>query len=398
MCTICGGVDINDPAAFSLFIKSRDRGSDYGNLFIRGNSWICNHRAIPTTELEAPDKNQPFGTTYKIVHNGTIANDAELGNSDEIDSSVLPDILSLEDIKSFRESLSRINGSYAIAVLKPDGTFYLACNYKPIFLAIENDEVIAFSSLKHHLSIYKTVVRMKPYSVMDTATNETIELPRCIHDKAVVVCSGGLDSTAVAAYAKSHHEEIGLIHFDYGCKAGSKEKEAVERISKRLGCDLYVIPIDYSFDKTSSLVNGGDITSTIVGAEYAHEWVPARNLVMLSLAVAFAEANGYSYVYTGANLEESGAYPDNEPQFMDDFNSCLWGAVQNGNYVEVRTPLATMMKHDIVRFGLEYDAPFDISWSCYKDGENHCGECAPCFMRRTAFQRENINDPTIYEV
>ena len=89
MCSILGGTKFNN-TALKIFHAARDRGRDYSNLFYRGNSWICNHRAVPTSEVENPEFNQPFGTKYKVVHNGTIANDKELGNKEGmIDSYVL---------------------------------------------------------------------------------------------------------------------------------------------------------------------------------------------------------------------------------------------------------------------------------------------------------------------
>ena len=134
----------------------------------------------------------------------------------------------------------------------------------------------------------------------------------------------------------------------------------------------------------------------ISGSEYAYEWVPARNLIMLSLAVGFCEANKYDIIMLGTNLEEGGAYPDNENQFIKDFDKCLYGAVQNGRQVRVETPVGNLMKHEIVAFGNKYNAPFQYTWSCYKNEEKPCGQCGPCFMRRTAFRRNGMEDPLQY--
>lgn len=399
MCTICGGTNF-DIKAYNVFMKSRDRGKDYGNLFLKNKSWICNHRAVPTTELENPEFNQPFGSKYKIVHNGTIANDKELGNKDGmIDSYILSKCLNCSTLQTLYKSIQKIQGSYAIAILKPNGTFYLACNYKPIFYAKEANGEFTFSSYKHHLSGYQNVHRMEPYSILDSETMETMELPRKEYDNAVVICSGGLDSTAVAAYAVKKHKKVTLLHFQYGCIAETKEVSCVKRIADYLKCDYQLLPIDNTFlNGQSALFDDKEkITEGIKGAEYAYEWVPARNLIMLSIAVGFAEANKFSHIYLGTNLEESGAYPDNEEQFIKDFNACLYGAVQNGVKVTIHTPLGNLMKHEIVKFGNEYNAPFHLTWSCYKDGKLPCGNCGPCFMRQTAFARNGLKDPLIYE-
>ena len=103
MCTICGGTRL-ELKELTVFHLSEDRGRDYSNLFYRHGSWICNHRAIPTTEKKNPEHNQPFGTDYKIVHNGVISNDKELGNTTgEIDSSVLANVLDCTNIYTLME-------------------------------------------------------------------------------------------------------------------------------------------------------------------------------------------------------------------------------------------------------------------------------------------------------
>lgn len=402
MCSICGGTRF-DTSALAVFDAAKDRGRDYSNIFYRGGSWICNHRAIPTTEVETAEFNQPFGTDYKIVHNGTISNDKELGNPEGmIDSYVLSRVLDFSSIDKLVESLQKIKGSYAIAAMKPNGHFFLACNYKPLFYTVAN-RALYFSSYEHHLKAAagsSAIMRVPPYSVLDTETMEAREIPREESNRAVVVCSGGLDSTAVAAYACHTHgpANVTLLHFQYGCIAETKELQCVRKIAEYLGCDHYVMPIDYKFSNGASKLFGDrdEISPGIAGAEYAHEWVPARNLIMLSLAVGYAEANGFGYIYLGTNLEEAGAYPDNEEQFIRDFNACLYGAVQNGKHVQIRTPVGNLMKHEIVLFGLKYNAPFHLTWSCYKDGELPCGRCGPCYMRRTAFARNGLTDPLEY--
>ena len=397
MCAICGGNKF-DEKALSVFNKALERGKDYSNIFYKKGSWICNHRAIPTTEVESPEFNQPFGTDYKIVHNGVISNDKELGNKPGfIDSYVLSKQLDCTNIDTLIKSLDKIKGSYAIAIMKPNGNFYLACNYKPIFYSLDNGDFI-FSSYKEHLSGFNNIKRVKPYTVLDVETGEEREIKRKKNDRAIVICSGGLDSTAVAAYAVKQHKETILLHFQYGCIAENKETECVKKIAKKLKCDYKLMPLNLDFMNGNSALFGdkNNISKGIEGAEYANEWVPARNLIMLSLAVGFAEANDYSYIYLGTNLEEGGAYPDNENQFIKDFNDCLYGAVQNGKYVEIRTPLGNLMKHEIVKFGEKYNAPFELTWSCYKDYDKPCGECGPCFMRKTAFERNGMKDPLKY--
>lgn len=406
MCSICGGTSMYYME--DIFKRAKNRGRDYSNLFARGNSWICNHRAVPTTEVANPANNQPFGTDYKVVHNGVISNDKELGCKEgEIDSSVLPEVLDFTNLKDFAKSLNKIKGSYAIAVLKPDGNFYLACNYKPIFYAYDQDEggeEFYFSSYEDHLPEELSISRLEPYSVMDSATRQTIKIKRSVYEHCIVIASGGLDSTAVAAWACKCYPKVTLLHYNYGCIAQDREQERIEQITEYLQklyldkeIKLETINLDLPFLKGNLFGKPENITDGIAASEYAHEWVPARNLMMMSIAVSYAESNKASYIAFGNNLEEGGAYPDNENQFIMDFNKCLYGAVQNGNYVKVMTPVGNLMKHEIVKFGMKYKAPFHLTWSCYRNGDKACGHCGPCLLRKTAFERNGYTDPIKYE-
>ncbi len=114
---------------------------------------------------------------------------------------------------------------------------------------------------------------------------------------------------------------------------------------------------------------------------------------MLSLAVAYAEAHGYGVVALGNNLEEAGAYPDNEEQLYIQLNDLMPYVTQNGVAVKIVQPVGHLMKHEVVRAGTECGAPYDVTWSCYHDGPVHCGDCGPCYMRQKAFERNQLDDP-----
>ena len=198
-------------------------------------------------------------------------------------------------------------------------------------------------------------------------------------------------------YAKENHDSILLLHFNYGCKATEKEIDAIKTIAKKEKLKYDILDLDYTkFKGNSTLFKDEEIKSGKEGVEYALDWVYARNLIMLSIATGYAEANQYGYIYLGSNLEESGAYPDNEEQFIIDFNNLLYGAVNNGYKLEVKTPLGGLMKKEIVEFGKKWNSPIELSWSCYNANEHHCGECSPCYMRKKAFKRAGITDETIY--
>src|SRR5205085_6785589 len=99
----------------------------------------------------------------------------------------------------------------------------------------------------------------------------------------------------------------------------------------------------------------------------------------------------------GNNLEESGAYPDNEQEFIRALNVVMPNAVQEGRSVRFTEPVGNLMKHEIVKLGLEVGAPLDLTYSCYRGGELHCGRCGPCFMRHNAFRMNGAVDPLPYE-
>lgn len=418
MCTICGGSNYNSWITKSVSSKGMDRGRDYSNIYIQGvgGPWIQQSRAIPTTELKNPPEDQPFGTVYKVVHNGTIANDKELGNDGtHVDSWVLQ-FLNFDSTYTLRDSLTKVDGSYAIAVLKPNGSFYLACNYEPLYIRFLDNKEFVFSSRKEFLTgpddcdcqypfleEYAGIVKIPPYTILDTESWCMTPIPRHQSDKAVVIASAGLDSTAVAAYACHKHgaNNVTLIHFNYGCKAEDAETRQIKKIAKRLGCSVQILPLDMSFAKNAStlLQESSTIVEGVMGSEKCYEWVPARNFIMMAITVGYCEANDFGHIYLGTNLEESGAYPDNAPHWIKEVSDVLYAAT-NQVKIGIHCPLEGCMKHDIVKFGLKYNAPFDLTISCYQPDKNGvaCGHCGPCYMRQIAFLRNGLKDPIEYKV
>lgn len=389
---------------------------------------ISNTRAEPTTEYVERKRLadvQPFDDGNMVVtHNGTIANDGELREElgvetqTDIDTAVLPPLLSAEwDGRSLEGLASvldeRVVGSFALGIInmaRPN-ELYLATNYKPLSLVYDSKEAVTyFASLREYLpgagaDLHETrwqSFELPTYSVARVSADglETAPLPsavppasRASPPRSLVVASGGLDSTVVASMLAAQGRDVGLIHFRYRCRAEEREVRAVREVAERLGVPLEVVDLGNLF---SEVIQGSPLTEVDPeiadgesGAEFAHEWVPARNLVMLSLAVAYAEAHGYDTVASGINLEEAGAYPDNEMEFVNRVAATLPYATSADAHVEIEMPVGNLMKHEIVAEGLEVDAPLDVCWSCYNAGEHHCGSCGPCFMRQTAFE---IND------
>lgn len=404
MCSIYGAFSKSgniEPSIVALISENaKDRGRDGGRhewFELRGEARavIGNWRATPTTEVEAAPF-QPYGW---VVHNGTIANDVALGNDvGNVDSMVLQHVLKRDSLLELVDSLSRIEGSYALGLVGHDRV-YLAANYKPVYL-LAIGEAIYFSSMERHLlqlcQIGIRPQRLEPYTAIDLLTGESLPLSREESRKALVICSAGLDSTTAAYMLREQGYEVTLLHFEYGCKAQGREVELVHRIGSHIGAQVVVLPLDYSeFSGQSPLLTDHTISHGIQGAEFAHEWVPARNLVMIAHAVAYAEANGFGAVALGNNLEEGGAYPDNEEEFTHLLGQALDFAVHDGGSVKLLAPVGRLMKHEIVKTGLALGVPYHMTWSCYRGGDVHCGECGPCYMRREAFRRNGSTDPTM---
>lgn len=402
MCSIFGayGPAIDEGVLAEISERAKDRGRDGGRTqsvtLHGGMKAVVGHwRATPTTEaMEDGGQGQPF---EGIVHNGTIANDRELGNPEgAIDSAILPSVLDRMSFDGFVRSLSRLKGSFALAAIGYDSV-YLAANYKPIHF-LEIDGTVYFSSMERHLAVLAPFgsrpARVMPYTALNLRNGEVRALKREQSNKALVIASAGLDSTTAAYKLKADGYDVTLLHFLYGCKAETREAELVQQIANDLGCGVVFLPLDYSqFKGTSPLLTDNAISEGVAGAEFAHEWVPARNLLMIANAVAYAEANGYGAVALGNNLEEGGAFPDNEEQFTTLLNDAIEYAVHDGGRVQLLAPVGNLMKHEIVRLGRDLNVRYDLTWSCYRGGEHHCGECGPCYMRKEAFARNNLVDP-----
>ena len=405
MCSIFGafGWDIDLGILKVIEDVAKDRGRDgcRSESYSLGGGYAAvlgNCRATPTTELQHTDL-QPYD---RVVHNGTIANDAELGGLPlEVDSKVIPKVIDRTSLKAFAASLSKLKGSYAIAAAS-DRTVFLAANYKPLhYLAVNG--AIYFSSMERHLAPLAPFgirpARLEPYTAMDLETGESVALWREHSNRALVICSGGLDSVTAAYMLKASGVDVTLLHFLYGCRAEDQEINSVARVSGHLGAEAEFHRLDYQQFKGASplLIRDRHIAGGLAGAEYAHEWVPARNLLMLATATAYAEANGFGYIALGNNLEEAGAYPDNEEQFTTLFDDVLDYAVHDGGQVRLITPVGRLMKHEIVKEGIKLGVPYDITWSCYHGYVHPCGNCGPCLMRSLAFRRNGLKDPAFQD-
>ena len=218
-------------------------------------------------------------------------------------------------------------------------------------------------------------------------------------EKAISVLSGGLDS-AVATSIYVDDYDITAITFDYGQKSFEDELKY-----SRLLCEYYnmrheVISLDWlnSISK-STLTDDGEIPEPSYddlddydeALESAKSvWIPARNTVFCSIALAYAESIGAKKIIVGWDYEEAQTFPDNSKEYLEAFNK----TIMYGSYddIEIVAPLIDMNKEDIVKTGAEYDVPFELTYSCYKGTHTHCGVCESCKRRRRAFRKLKIED------
>ena len=223
--------------------------------------------------------------------------------------------------------------------------------------------------------------------------------------KAISVLSGGLDCT-VSTSVFTKNWEIHAITFNYGQKAFKRELKAAKEICDEMGWTHEVIELPWlSKISTSSLntaeeipeVTFNDLDDIEKSSETASSvWVPARNMVFTSIAISYAESIGAEKIIVGWDAEEAATFPDNSKEFLNAFNELIdVGSPEN---IKIEAPAIDLSKEEIVKLGVEVGAPMELSYSCYKGGDKHCGVCESCMRRKRAFRQLGIDDLTEYEV
>jgi 7-cyano-7-deazaguanine synthase len=215
----------------------------------------------------------------------------------------------------------------------------------------------------------------------------------------VVILSGGLDSTVCLAEAVATGAPVAALSIDYG------QRHAIELQRARAIAAHFAVPhveqrLDLSAWGGSALT---DASIDVPAADLANEgipvtYVPGRNLIFLSLAVAFAEARGFDAVSIGVNALDYSGYPDCRPEFIDSFRRTAGLALRTGvagSPVDVVTPLIDMSKAHIVRRGVELGAPLELTWSCYRGNDTPCGDCDSCVLRAKGFSEAGVADPAL---
>ncbi|MCC6927012.1 7-cyano-7-deazaguanine synthase QueC [Novosphingobium sp.] len=218
---------------------------------------------------------------------------------------------------------------------------------------------------------------------------------------AVVLLSGGLDSMVCAGLAREAGYAIQALTIDYN-QRHRREIEAARTIAENVGAQRHVIlPLDLRQFGGSALTDEIDVPKEGVGEDIPVTYVPARNLVFLSLTLAWAEALGARDVFIGVNALDYSGYPDCRPEFIEAFGDLARLATKagaEGDQITIHAPLQFLGKADIAREADRLGLDAGMSWSCYDpqpDGRA-CGLCDSCRLRREGFAKAGLVDPTRY--
>lgn len=216
--------------------------------------------------------------------------------------------------------------------------------------------------------------------------------------KVVVLCSGGMDSVTALYWARREHDVAAVVSFDYGAKHNHRELLFAAEHAAKGKLRHEIIPLDFVNRLFASdlLKSGGEIPEGHYAAENMKQTVvPFRNAIMLSIACGFAESVGAQGLVIAAHTGDHTIYPDCREEFMH----AMGEAMRLGTYagVQLLRPFIALSKGQIAAEGARLGVDFAHTWSCYKGGTVHCGQCGTCVERREAFMRAGLADPTKYE-
>jgi len=219
--------------------------------------------------------------------------------------------------------------------------------------------------------------------------------------KAIILLSGGLDSTTCIAIAKSHGYDCYALSFSYGQKHSS-ELDAAKRISESESIILHkIIDLDLGSFGGSALTDSSISVPTDDSEGIPVTYVPARNTVFLSVALAWAEVLQAEAIFAGVNAVDYSGYPDCRPEYIKAFQTMADLATKagiEGHGVQIKTPLIDLTKVEIIQLGHAMGVDYSQTVSCYQADElgKACGECDSCRIRTLAFKKADIVDPTRY--
>jgi 7-cyano-7-deazaguanine synthase len=217
-----------------------------------------------------------------------------------------------------------------------------------------------------------------------------------MNKKAVILLSGGLDSSTTLYYAVAQGYECHCLVFDYGQKH-KKEIIQAKAVARKAGCQIYLVKISLPWkgsallDKKISIPRSRALDAKGIPVTY----VPGRNIIFLSFAASFAEAIGAKTIFIGANAVDYSGYPDCRPEFIRAFQDMLKRGLKTsieGHNIKVVTPLIHLSKARIVKLAVKLKVPLQLTWSCYNGKATPCGVCDSCRLRANGFVQAKIQD------
>ncbi len=224
--------------------------------------------------------------------------------------------------------------------------------------------------------------------------------------KAVVLSSGGLDSTTVMAIAKNEGYAVYSLSFSYG-QRNFIELEAAGKVAEIIGVEKHLV-INLDLDKIggSALTDSIDVPKNrdeeAISADIPVTYVPARNTIFLSYALAWAEVIKSSDIFIGVNAIDYSGYPDCRPEYIEAFekmaNLATKAGVEGLTRIKINTPLLNMSKAQIIKKGIELGIDYSLTHSCYDPNPEGiaCGRCDSCILRKKGFKEAGVKDPTKY--
>ena len=219
---------------------------------------------------------------------------------------------------------------------------------------------------------------------------------------SIVLVSGGMDSCVTAAIAARENVELAFLHISYRQRTEARERKAFNdiadhyKVEKRLDISIeHLAKIGgSSLTDENIAVTDADLESTEIPTSY----VPFRNANMLAIATSWAEVIGANAIYIGAVAEDSSGYPDCRPEFYAAFQQTIDTGTKPDTHIDIRTPIIELSKAEIVKKGIELDAPLHLTWSCYRSEIVACGTCDSCALRLRGFEQVGVRDPIEYDL
>ncbi|MBE2986914.1 7-cyano-7-deazaguanine synthase QueC [Campylobacter sp. RM12920] len=217
--------------------------------------------------------------------------------------------------------------------------------------------------------------------------------------KAVVIMSGGMDSTLCATIAVNEGYEVIALHFDYDQRTMKREKRAFNEICDKLGIQKRLnLNANFIAD-----IGGNSLTDkslsvpkTGLSDDVPNTYVPFRNGIFISIAAAVAEKNGAEAIFIGVVEEDSSGYPDCTHEFIEQINLAINHGTAPSFKTKIITPLVNLSKAQIVAKSLEIGSPLELTWSCYENENEACGLCDSCRLRLNGFEKAGAKDPIKY--